>query len=148
MAYYEIIYENGEHSIANYDSDEEALSAINEHVRRAKAGESGTPQSTPRNDVPETPAANATWAAQRVVKVLKYDQHPADYADSANALSVEVAEKTVAALAKEIADDNGIVNMQELAIAVSNSTSPSVDSKPHDSNYKMKETGELKGVHT
>jgi hypothetical protein len=144
--YYEIIYENGEHSIAQYDNDEEALSAINAHVERAMTGVPGTPQSSLRNDLTEMPAnLNATWAAQRVVKVLKYDDHPADYSETANNLTADVAKKQLADLIDEVSVD-GVVNMQELAVAVSTSTSPRVDSKPHESNYKMQETGELKGV--
>jgi hypothetical protein len=143
--YYEIIYENGEHSIAEYENDGEAELAIGAHVDRAKAGLPGTPDSLPRTDVPENlPVHQQTWAAQRVVKVLKYDEHPYDYGSTASNLTKEVASKTVDDCIKEVADENGIVDLKQLCAAILETTEPRLDSGPHESNYKMKEVGELK----
>lgn len=141
--YYEIIYENGEHSVAFYDSDEEAKSAIKAHVERAMSGVPATPASTPRTDVTDY-IPNATWAAQRVVKVLKYDEHPQDYGVKASNLTKEVASKTLEGCIKEVADTNGVVNVQELAAALLETTAPRVNSGPHESNYKAEEVGVLK----
>lgn len=139
--YYEVIYESGAHSVAEYADDDEALSAINAHVERAKAGEPATASSTTRTDV--EPGPTTTWPAERVVKVLVYDRHPDDYSSDANNVTADVANKTVADIAKGLADKNGVVSMQELAVAVAQSTNPRVDSKPHETNYKMKEVREL-----
>ena len=42
--YYELIYENGEVSVANYDTDDVALEAIEEQHNRAKTGGKNGPQ--------------------------------------------------------------------------------------------------------
>jgi hypothetical protein len=63
--YYEVIYETGAHSIAQYDSDEEAISAITEQHNRAKNGMLGGP-------------AGTTHPAERIVRVLKYHRHPVE----------------------------------------------------------------------
>jgi hypothetical protein len=151
MPFYEIIYESGEHSIAFYENDDEAQSAIGAHVGRAKAGEPGSPQSTARTDLtPEEspiPVSQQRWAAQRVAKVLVYDEHPADYAEQASNISAEVAQKTAADCINEVKDTNGVVNIQQLAAALLETTAPRMlddETGAHESNYKMKETKELK----
>ena len=127
--FYEIIYETGNHSIAMYESDDEAIRAISEHHRRAKNGEKA--QATNEQMGP----------AERIVKVLKYDEHPADYSASGAVDSQDVT----AAVEKAIADKGhgGLVSVMEVAAAVRDVSSPTVDSAPHDSNYKMKEVGNL-----
>lgn len=63
--YYEVIYEDGSHSVACYDDDEEALAAVEAHHARAVAGESAM--------------EGVDRPAGRVVKLFAYDEHPADY---------------------------------------------------------------------
>lgn len=86
--YYEVIYEDGSHSVASYENDEEALSAVQEHHDRAKDG--GAAQE------------GSSRPAARVAKVFAYDEHPGTYVgkidkkalkgDSAEALLSEMRE--------------------------------------------------------
>lgn len=121
MPYYEIIFENGEYSIANYENDEEALTAIHTHHDRAAVGEKA-----------------GSWEganpAQRVKAILVYDEHPG--VDNPN-LSVDQI--------KDVLDkfDEGSINIHELSAALRDEISPLVESEPHESNYKMKELREL-----
>jgi hypothetical protein len=150
LPYYEVIYEDGSHSIAQYDDDDEALSAINAHVERAKQGIPGTAaNSTPRVDldIATLPVEQQRWPAQRVAKVYVYDEHPADYADHASTLSADVAKKTVADLVAKLQDSNGVVGVADLANALMATMQPRKPEEElasaHDSTYKMKESREL-----
>lgn len=129
MPFYEIIFETGNHSIAMYEDDDEASRALTEHHRRAKAGEAA--QATNEQMGP----------AERVAKVLKYDQHPAEYMLT-QTVSVEELETAVseAINANKVGD---LVSVPEVALAVAMATSPVAISGPHDSNYKMEESGRL-----
>lgn len=129
--FYEIIYETGNHSIANYSSDEEANRAIGEHHRRAKSGEpanSTNPQMGP---------------AERVVKVLKYDTHPGDYTASQAVDVSELMDAVQKAVEEKKVGD--MVSIPEVAAAVRDLSDPGVDSAPHESNYKQQDKGELTG---
>jgi len=124
MVFAEIIYETGAHSIACYDSDEELLSAVSEHHKRAAEG--GKASDGSQN------------AAERIVKVLKYDRHPADE----TSVSSEVALEEVKA-AVEANSADGAVDVNALAAAVRELATPVVTSDPHESNYKLEEVEEL-----
>lgn len=126
MPYYEIIYETGEHSIACYDNDDEALSATGEQHRRATAGEKA---SSTRNDGPP---------ATRVVKVLKYHTHPADF-NVDQLLDVKQVDSTM----HGVANQAGIINVPRLIEQLRDATQPLKESSAHDSNYKMEEEKEL-----
>jgi O6-methylguanine-DNA--protein-cysteine methyltransferase len=129
--FYETIFETGNHSIAFYDSDEEAIRAIAEHHRRAKSGE------------PAQANDRAMGPAERIVKVLKYDRHPQDLTETNLASPSDVSQAVQAAIAKYSHGD--LVSVNEVAAAVRDLTDPGVDSAPHDSNYKMEEVGVLTG---
>lgn len=125
MPFYEVIYETGSHSIVSAESDEEALSGIKEHHKRAVEGRVGGPAGNP---------------AERVVRILKYDRHPADFGEE-QTVSKEVLEKELKELLKQ-SDD--VVHVPEVAAALRDISNPLVESGPHDSNYKMQEAEELK----
>jgi len=118
MPYYEILYETGAHSVADYADDEEMFAAVGAHHARALAGEKGL-------DVP------GGHNAERVVKVLKYDGHPGE--------GVEVSAKEVKKLVDEHLTDAGGVDLLSLSQAARDLASPTVEGKAHDSNYKAKE---------
>ena len=121
--FYEIIYENGDVSVANYDTDEEALAAVTEQHTRAKEGKKNGPQDGP---------------ASRVTKVLVYANHPGDYAGGG------MAADEVQASIKDLLKNIDVVNVQELATAVSALNHPMQDAAgPHDSRFKQEEDREL-----
>ena len=129
MPFYEVTFETGRSSVAFYENDAEALAANGEQDRRARAGEPGGPLGVP---------------AERVKVIRVYDKHPNEY-NPDQTMSADVAQKEVAALIKENADENGIVSLPFLALQVSVLSHPMVQSKEDsfDSNFKMKETKEL-----
>ncbi len=96
MSYYEIITESGTSMVANYESDEEMMGAVKAHHERATKGEAGGPTGHP---------------AERVVRVEKYSDHPANVSEG---MSAEVAKKEFAALVDKLAED-GVVSMDQLA---------------------------------
>lgn len=124
MPFYEIIYEPGTKSIAEYADDAEAQSALAAHKERALSGQPATPESSVHPD-PDAPATVGTWAAERPIKVFVYDTHPAAYEPpiDTSALMGTPAEM--------------IVQLREQASP--NSTNPGVQ----DSQYKMEPTKEL-----
>lgn len=126
MPYYEIIYETGEHSIACYENDDEALDATGEQNRRAALGEKA---SSTRTDGPP---------ATRIVRVLKYNRHPADYN-----VDQLLGTADVDSAMDSVADNTGIINVPALVSKLRDEVSPLEESGPHDSNYKMKESTEL-----
>lgn len=75
MPHYELIYADGESSIANYADDEEALSAIAACNAKAESGQlihsSWGPDERP-------------YIQQPVTRVLVFGAHPVDQAPSAN----------------------------------------------------------------
>jgi len=143
LPYYEIIYEPGTISVAQYESDEEALSALKAHNERAKTGMPATPQSTARTDLaPGDVATVGTWPAERIKRVLVYDQHPGDYAIGdlvdAEALKASVTE------AIDASGMQGSVHAPTVALAVVDAANPLKDRESvHDSQYKMQEGREL-----
>lgn len=128
MPYYEVVFETGRVALANYADDAEMQKACGEQDRRARTGAQGGPQGGP---------------AERVAKVYKYERHPNDY-NLAQTMSAEVLAKETAQLAKALADDNGVVNIDQLALEVRGLSHPMVNKEhPHDSQFKMKEEAVL-----
>jgi hypothetical protein len=126
--YYEVIFEDGSHSIAGYESDEMAVAAISAAHERAIAG--GRSMESVDGSPP----------AVRVVKVLKYEEHPATLNES-QTLPVEVLKESFAAVIKGEKE----VNVHDVANAMREASSPVAVSEPHESNYYMEEEGELEG---
>lgn len=147
MPVYEIIYETGNHSLAEYENDTEAAKALTEHHNRAVNGLSAVPESSPRTDLtPGELAATGqqTWNAERVKKVLVYDAHPA----TLNEDQTLTADELLAALpdvVKSLSDDNGVVRLPELESRIRSLSDPRNPTKSHahDSNYKMEESRQL-----
>ena len=131
MSYYEIIYETGAHSVVSGDSDKEVLKGIKAHHDRAVNGEPGGPAGQP---------------AERVKAVLKYDRHPGDYG-SEGTVSKEVLKSELDALSKGLADENGVVSVEELAAAVRDLSNPvdngALSDSRHASMFKAKEAESL-----
>lgn len=123
LEHYEVIYEDGSHSIA-YGTQEDIVNAVKEQHRRAVNGEPGGPAGHP---------------AARVVRVLKYGQdHPGEF-NPAGITDV----KSIEAVAKEVAVQ-GLVSINEFVAALHEKLVYSmVSSAAHESNYRMEETEEL-----
>jgi hypothetical protein len=115
---YEVIWEDGSHSLANYENDDEMKSAVGAHHNRAVKGESGGPAGGP---------------AGRIVKILKYDSDPAE---SSDALSADEAKAAISDAIDDAADENGVLDLSRLHNIVSSLRSSQVSSGPHESNYK------------
>lgn len=124
MPFYEIIYEPGTKSVAFYENDEEAMSAINAHKERAISGQPATPESSPHPS-PDAPAAVGSWAAERPIKVFVYDEHPASFEPTIDTTSLTGSPQEM------------INQIREAASA--NSPAPG----PQDSQYKMEPAREL-----
>lgn len=127
MKYWEVIYENGEHSIMSVEDEGEALAALEVQHERAKAGLPGGPTGHP---------------ATRISRVLEYSQHPSEYGSNQNVSADEAKSRFADALKNATVD--GVVNIGELESQMRELIYPMVDSEPHDSNYKMKEDREVK----
>lgn len=125
--YYEVIYEDGFHSVANYDSDEQALSALGAHHERATKGElayAGGDSQTPK--------------AVRVVKVFVYDVHPDTYNEEQMLTDDELLK-----MVKEFSKDHPVVFVPEFIGELRSAIHPQKESGAHESNYKMPEAREL-----
>ncbi len=127
---YEIVYEDGSHSIAEYADDDEALSAVTAHHERATKGEPAL-LSDPDGRVKAT----------RIVKVFKYDAPPGDLLE-AQLLPEDQVTKELEGLLKE-STKSGITDLRELAARIRDLANPFIESGPHESNYKAKETEEV-----
>jgi hypothetical protein len=127
----ETIYETGNRSVAFYKDEAEARSAIEAHHERAKNGEPGGPYG---------------GVAERVKKVLIYDEHPGTLNES-GLLPVEEVKSALSAAIDALSMGGQISNTQ-LAAAVRNLSDPHVDEMPskQESMYKMQEKGELTGA--
>lgn len=125
MPFYEIITEPGNSMVANYENDEEAISAVKAHHTKAVTGEVGGPTGHP---------------AERIVKVLKYERHPGDYG-SEGLIPVD----QLSAIASQHTKD-GLVNVEAFAMGMRNQVSPLVNDNNagrHDSRFVMPETESL-----
>lgn len=123
MPYYEVVFETGLSSIADYADDAEMERATKNQTDRAKRGESGGPVGAP---------------AERVAKVYKYDKHPGDY-NPEGTMSADALKSEVDALITSLSDENGVVNVAHLSQEIRALTHPMVPAKENafDSNYKM-----------
>lgn len=141
MPFYEIVYEPGTKSVAFYEDDEEAMSALSAHYARATSGEPATPSESGTHPSPDAPTGIGTWAAERPVKVFVYNEHPADFGvtvDDAQARAL----LDEALTATESAE--GQVDVAQLAANVRNLGSPLAENPgPQDSQYKAPEEREL-----
>lgn len=126
----EVVFETGRSSVMQVDSEEEALAAMAEQHRRAKAGEKNGPQGGP---------------AERVVKGFVYDRHPDDW-NAADTLTGDELKKTIPKLIEALADENGVVPVGQLSSEVRGLTHPMLNmSGPHDSNFRMEEKKVIDG---
>lgn len=124
MAYYEIVYESGEVSVASYESDEEASRAILEQHNRAKSGLKNGPQEAP---------------ASRIVHVWVYPTHPGSLYEAGGMASDEV-KSAVADLLK----GKDVVDPAALALQLQSITHPMIpDAGVHDTRFKMEADREL-----
>jgi hypothetical protein len=121
---YEVIFENGDHSVMS-GTEDDVVAFATEHTRRAKAGEPGGPSGEP---------------ASRIKRVLEYDGDPGDLSANPH-LSKDVAASTIKEATKAATDSNGVVDM----VALSQSLVPQAitPSGPHESNYAAEEKAEL-----
>ena len=125
MPFYEVLFETGDHAIMQSDDEAGIRSFANTHHARAKAGLPGGP---------------AGYPAERIVRILIYDDDPGTLAANPF-LSKDVAAETIKA-AQKAATKDGVVDINtvihELApVAVL------PDTPAHESNYAVEETGEL-----
>jgi len=129
VPFYEITFETGRSSVANYADDAEALDACGEQHRRAVAGEPGGPLGVP---------------AERVKVIRKYAKHPNEF-NSDQTMSADVLAKEAGALIKALSDENGVTSIAQLAVEVRALSHPMNAAKKDtfDSNFKMKEESEL-----
>jgi hypothetical protein len=131
LPFVEIIYETGTSGIACYDTEAEAHAALEAHNTRAVNGEKGGPIGQP---------------AERVKRALLYSKHPNDY-NVDNSMSADVALAEVTALITAAAATNeGVIPIDQLAVAVRGLTHPHVAMKetPFDSSFRMQEDKEMK----
>lgn len=139
--FYEIIYEPGTKSVAEYADDTEAQTALQAHHDRAKNGEPGTPQSAIRQDIAGTTNVG-TWAAERIKKVLVYDEHPGSYQQD-----YVVSEEDLKGAFDEALKGSamqGLVHVPTIVEKLFQAASPiAYDAGRHDSQYKMEEAREL-----
>jgi hypothetical protein len=132
--FYEIIYETGDRSVANYATEEEMESAISAHHRRAMNGEAALPRerSFPRTDV-DMPVGELP--AVRIKRVFAYDKHPADLHEFQG-----VGEDVVKSELKEAvaaSTENGVVHVPKLAAKVRDITNPVIENAGrHESQFK------------
>ncbi len=122
MPYYEIVFENGDFSLVNAESDEAVVEAAKIQHDRAKSG------------LPNGPAGDR---AERVVHIYPYGDN--DPADVPRHVSKDVAKKRLADVMSTFTDDNGVVDLVEVANAVE--LRPLVHSDPHESNFAADATG-------
>lgn len=131
MPFYETIFENGRSSIAFAKNDEEFLRGAGEQHRRAKSGETGGPTGHP---------------AERIVGAYVYDEHPNNF-NAADALTADELKKEIPNLIKALEDPNGVVPVGRLASEVRALSHPMLrESAPHDSNFKMPESKQIKAA--
>src|SRR6266550_4915883 len=141
MPFAEIIYETGNKSVAYYDTNEEMKSALAEHHRRALGGEPGSGASQLRNDLDPGETRIGTWVAERIKKVLLYDEHPTDFGADQLATDKDIKAAVDAAIEKEGIGD--LVPIHAVAAAIRDISNPLVaEPGPQESQYKAPETGE------
>lgn len=124
MKHAEVIFEPGAKSVVSYESEDELKSFLSNHHNRAVRGDVGGPTGHP---------------AERVTKVLLYDQHPANYG-----VGNRLDAASVNSLIQSMASD-GQVDVFRLIAALRDEVSPVYpqDQGRHESQYKMPESDEL-----
>lgn len=124
MPHAEVVFEPGSKSVVQYASEDELRNFLVEHHRRAVSGEQGGPSGHP---------------AERVKKVLLYDQHPANY-HADGRVDVDALKNLIDGMAKD-----NMVDGNQLIRAIRDEMSPVYpqDQGRHNSIYKMQENGEL-----
>ena len=129
MPFYEIVYETGRMSVANYDDDAAAQAALKNHNDRAQSGESGGPLGQP---------------AERIAAVYEYDKHPNEF-NSDQTMSADVLITEITNIVNSLKDENGVVSVDRLATEVRGLTHPMNNAREgFGSFFKMKETKKLK----
>lgn len=123
MPYYELIYEDGSFSLANYADDDEALSAAGAHHERATKGEPALLSDT-----------DGRVRASRIVKVIRYEESPGELVESQLLPEDQVKSELESLLAE--ATKNGVTDLRELSARIRDLSNPLVASEPHESNYK------------
>lgn len=131
VPYFEVLYENGEHSIAEYEDENEAVSAVTAHHERAVKGE---PAMLDTGDSRMPPAV-------RVVKVLMYDAHPADWMVEQTASADEIIARV-----KELTKGEDVVFVPDAVSHLRSMTNAFKDDPGGnaDSNYRAEPVKELK----
>jgi hypothetical protein len=116
--YAEVIFEPGSKSVLQFDSEDELKGFLEEHHRRALAGEDGGPTG---------------HAAERISRVIVYKSHPGDYAGNA------VSSDNLKNLLDGMTQEGGVVDGNQLMSAIRDEMSPvyPVDQGRHESIYKM-----------
>jgi hypothetical protein len=112
--HYEVIYETGTMAVVNAEDEEDAKAGLAEQHRRALNGEPGQLPSSSTAHPSTGELQVQTHAAERIKRVFVYDDHPADLTENL-AASKEVFTKHVTALIKEHTDENGIVDVVQVA---------------------------------
>ena len=137
--FYEITYETGRVSVAEYATEDEAKSALAEQHRRATNGEPGGPVATH----PAGLAGEPNWAAERIAKVRVYDKHPNEY-NPDQTMSAEVLKKALDDMIDSGKDENGVVALDQFVLAVRGLSHP-MQGREHsfDSVFRMEEKKEL-----
>lgn len=139
MPFYEVTYETGRTSVACYEDDAEAESALKAHNDRAKSGQAGGPVASHPSGVPGEP----NWAAERIAAVRVYAKHPNEF-NPEQTMSADVLKKEVDAALKEMSDENGVISIDQLALAVRGVSHPMQPrDEVHGSVFKMKEDKKL-----
>lgn len=116
--YAEIVFETGSKSVTQVDDLDELKAFAQEHHRRAVNGEAGGP--TGHN-------------AERIKKVLLYENHPGDDTNSD-----QLDAQTVSDLISGMAGNKGKVSMSQLVAALRDEASPvyTLDQGRHASQFK------------
>lgn len=143
MPFYEIIYETGNRSVIQADSDEEAMQGIKNHHQRAAKGEVGRGESTERTDLSPGEAGYnpmvMDYPAERIARVLVYENHPGTYAEDQTVSKEVFNEQLKAYLA-----DKDVVNVMDFSAFARDLVDPHAQPEArHDSQYKMEEESEL-----
>lgn len=147
MKYAEVIFEPGSKSVLSYEKESELKDFVQNHHARAVNGEPGASQDqTERNDIDPSdfnvfPSVDRMKErpAERIVRVLFYDKHPADLHDSRVPIS------NIGQLVEGMANDEGTIDHEQLIRALRDEASPvyPLDQGRHESLYKAEATGEL-----
>lgn len=131
--FYEVIYETGNMSVLSVDNEDDAKDALKEQHKRAMQGKPGQLESSSSPHPFTGEYQPQTHAAERVKRVLVYDQHPADLAEQTNAHK-DVFSKHIKALIAAHTDENGIVDRDMVAQGLYVPT-VNPDAGAHESKY-------------